>query len=34
MEGQKFIARMNFEAHKHHKQNIREQIKPELIQKL
>jgi hypothetical protein len=34
MEGPKFIARVNFETNKHHRQNLREQINPQLIQKL
>ena len=34
MEGSKFIARMNFETAKHHRQILREQIKPDTIDKI
>lgn len=34
MEGNKFIARVNFEAEKHHRQVLRAQIKTETIDKI
>lgn len=34
MEGNKFIARVNFQAEKHHRQVLRAQIKPDTIDKI
>lgn len=34
MEGNKFIARVNFQTEKHHREVLRAQIKPDTIDKI